>query len=107
MNKQDLINEVTTKTGLEKKNATLAVEKAFEIITEALASSEKVSIHGFGSFESRETSARNGLNPKLYKDLIEQGLDEESAKLQAAITISASKKPAFKPATALKNAVKQ
>jgi len=107
MNKQELIVEVSNKTGLAKKEVIAAVDAVFETITGVLASGEKVSIYGFGNFEVRDRAARSGVNPKLLADLKEQGVDDETAKAQAAIQIDASKAPAFKPATALKNAVKQ
>ncbi|ASA22740.1 HU family DNA-binding protein [Paenibacillus donghaensis] len=107
MNKQDLIVEVSNKTGLAKKDATAAVEAVFETITGALASGEKVGIYGFGNFEVRERAARPGTNLSLLTKLKEQGVDAETAKAQAAIQIEASKAPAFKPSTALKNSVKQ
>lgn len=106
MNKQDLVVEISNKTGLAKKEAITAVDAVFETIAGALASGEKVSIYGFGNFEVRERAARSGVNPKLLADLKEQGVDPETAKAQAAIQIEASKAPAFKPATALKNAIK-
>ncbi|OMD71203.1 HU family DNA-binding protein [Paenibacillus odorifer] len=107
MNKQDLILETVTKTGLDKKDVALVTETIFETITGVLASGDKVSLHGFGSFEVRERAARAGVNPKLLADLKTQGVDPELAKAQATIQIAESKAPAFKPATALKNAVKK
>lgn len=106
MNKQDLINVVTTETGLDKKDVTVAVESVFETIKTALVSGDKVSLHGFGSFDVRERKARPGVNPKLLAQLKEQGIDPETAKAQAAIQIEASKAPAFKPAKGLKDAIK-
>lgn len=106
MNKADLINEVVEETGYQKKDITVAVDAVFEAITTALANGEKVSLFGFGNFEVRERDARNGVNPKLLKELKDQGVDPEEAKKQAAILIEASKVPAFKPAKQLKDAVK-
>jgi DNA-binding protein HU-beta len=91
MNKQDLILEVSSKTGLGKKEATAAVDAVFETIAGVLASGEKVDIFKFGAFEVRERAARKGRNPQTGEEL----------------QIPESKAPAFKPSTALKNAVKQ
>jgi DNA-binding protein HU-beta len=107
MNKQDLILEVATKTGLDKKDVTLATDTIFETITGALASGDKVGIYRFGNFEVRGRAARKGYNPKLLADLKAQGVDDASAKTQAEIQIAASKVPAFKPATALKKTINQ
>ncbi|WP_342423186.1 HU family DNA-binding protein [Paenibacillus sp. FSL E2-0178] len=105
MNKQELITGVTTKTGLDKKDVTLVVENIFDTVSSTLAAGGKVGIFGFGTFETRVRKERPGFNPKTLKDLKEQGIDPETAKAQAAITIPASKTPAFKPASALKKTV--
>ncbi|MWV44956.1 HU family DNA-binding protein [Paenibacillus sp. HJL G12] len=106
MNKQDLINNVADNTDYAKKDVENVVIDVFNQIAEALKNGEDVNIAGFGKFESRETKARNGMNPKLFKELKEQGVDEVTAKQQAAVAIAASRKPTFKPAKALKDSVK-
>ena len=106
MNKADLITVVAENTGFTKKDTEATVNEFLGAISNALAKGEKVQLFGFGNFEVRETKARNGINPKLLKELKEQGVDEETAKAQAAVQIAASKKPAFKPAKALKDTVK-
>jgi DNA-binding protein HU-beta len=105
MNKQELINKVVELSELTKKDSTKAVDAVFDAITEALASGDNVKIIGFGNFEVRERAARKGQNPKLLKQLKEQGVDVETAKAQAAIDIASSKAPAFKPAKNLKSQV--
>ncbi|ARI77246.1 MULTISPECIES: HU family DNA-binding protein [Halobacillus] len=90
MNKTDLINAVSEKTDLSKKDATQAVDSVFESIMDSLKDGEKVQLIGFGNFEVRERAARKGRNPQTGEE----------------IEISASKVPAFKPGKALKDAVK-
>ena len=58
-------------------------------ISSALAGGDKVALTGFGTFEVRERSARQGRNPQTGE----------------SIEIAASKAPAFKAGTALKKAV--
>jgi nucleoid DNA-binding protein len=53
-----------------KKEADAAVNKVFEEIANALKNSEKVVITRFGSFNSFETKAKNGRNPKTGEKLI-------------------------------------
>ena len=60
-----------------------------EVVTDALVKGEKVSLKGFGNFEIRERGERTGRNPRTGETM----------------TISASKAPAFKASSALKNAV--
>lgn len=90
MNKTDLINKVAESTGLKKKDAELAVNGVFDAIEEALASGDKVQIIGFGTFETRQRSARSGRNPQTGE----------------TINIPASTIPAFKPGNKLKDSTK-
>ncbi|MCJ1779049.1 HU family DNA-binding protein [Mammaliicoccus sciuri] len=90
MNKTELINSVSEKANLTKKEADLAVDAVFESIQKSLSDGEKVQLIGFGNFEVRERAARKGRNPQTGKE----------------IDIPASKVPAFKAGKALKDAVK-
>ena len=90
MNKTELINAVAEKAGLSKKNAEAAVNATLAAITESLKAEEKVQLVGFGSFEVKHRAERTGLNPRTGD----------------SVTIAASKVPAFKAGTALKDAVK-
>ena len=89
MNKAELINAAAEKAGLSKKDTEAAVSAAIEVITEALAQSEKVQLVGFGSFEVKSRAARIGRNPRTKTE----------------IEIPASKAPVFKAGKALKDAV--
>ena len=89
MNKTELINVVKEKTGLSKKDAEQAVNAVLDTVTEELVKGEKVQIVGFGTFEVRIRSARQGRDPRTNQP----------------ITIAASKSPAFKAGKAFKEAV--
>ena len=89
MNKAELIATVAEKTGLSKKDSEKAVNAAFDTITEALASGDKVQLVGFGAFEVKERGARIGRNPKTKEE----------------IEIPASRVASFKVGKALKEAV--
>ena len=86
MTKAELINVVAQKTELSKKDSEKAVSAVVDAITEALASGDKVSLVGFGTFEVKE---RKGINPRTKEE----------------ITIAASKLPCFKAGKALKDSV--
>jgi len=90
MNKIDLVNKVAETANLKKKDAELAVNSVFAAIEDALAAGEKVQIIGFGTFETRERSARSGRNPQTGE----------------SISIPASTVPAFKPGNRLKDLTK-
>lgn len=89
MSKQELI-EVVAKVSDSKAQAARAVDTMLDAIKGALASGKKVSITGFGTFETRERKARVGRNPRTGEK----------------INISASKYVGFKTGKALKDAVK-
>ncbi len=89
MNKQELVEKVSSKAEITKAEAAKAVNAALESITEGLVADGKVILVGFGSFEVRTRSAREGRNPRTGDK----------------IKIAASKVPAFKPGKDMKEAV--
>lgn len=64
MNKGELIDKVSEKVTVTKKQADLVISATIEAIMEAVADGDKVTLVGFGSFERRERKAREGRNPK-------------------------------------------
>ena len=89
MNKKELVASVADKAGVDNKAAEAALDAVFDAISGALVAGDKVAVPGFGTFEVRERSARTGRNPQTGE----------------TIDIAASKAPAFKPASALKQSV--
>jgi len=89
MNKTELVNALSAKIDLKKKDTEKFVNELFEVISEELANDGKVSITGFGTFEVRERHARTGINPQTG----------------ASIEIPSGKAPAFKAGKALKDRV--
>ena len=89
MNKAELIDAVSGTTGLQKADATRAVDAVFDSITGALKSGDSVSLLGFGTFVVKSRAARTGRNLRTNEP----------------IQIAASKAPAFKAGKALKDAV--
>ena len=68
-NKQELVNDVATTTGLTKKDATAAVDAVFASIQDTLAKGDKVQLIGFGNFEVRTRAARKGRNPQTGEEI--------------------------------------
>ena len=64
MNKNDLIAEVASKTGLTKAAAGEAVDATFDAITAALKGGDEVKIAGFGNFVVATRAASEGRNPR-------------------------------------------
>ncbi|MCI0768575.1 HU family DNA-binding protein [Bacillus sp. TL12] len=90
MNKTELINQVSAKTSLSKKDATTSVQAILDQITQTLAKGDSVQLIGFGTFEVRERSARTGRNPQTGEEM----------------HILGGKVPGFKAGKNLKEAVK-
>jgi len=89
MNKRELIDEVSTKTGLTKRVSRETVDAVISAITDSLTREEKVTLVGFGIFQVRKRKAREGRNPQTGK----------------AIQIPAKKVPKFRAGKNLREVV--
>ncbi len=89
MTKTTLIEAVAAKAGLKKVDAEKAVNAVFAAIEETLVAGEKVQVTGFGSFDVKTKSAREGRNPRTGEK----------------IQIKASKTPSFSAGKTLRDAV--
>ena len=89
MNKSELIDAVANKAEVTKKQAEKVISATIDTIMEAVASDDKVTLVGFGSFESRDRKAREGRNPKTNEKM----------------NIPATKVPAFSAGKKFKEAV--
>ena len=69
MNKEDLVKEVAKKTKLSQKDVAEVLNATIEAITKTVSKGKKVTLVGFGSFESRNRAARLGRNPQTGKEL--------------------------------------
>ncbi len=70
MNKGDLINAIAEKTSITKKEADAVLSVTIDTIIDAVASGDKVTLVGFGSFEKRARKQREGRNPKTGEKMI-------------------------------------
>lgn len=64
MNKQTLIEELSQKTGLAKKDVETIIETMLEMIIGSLKKGEEVVLTGFGAFMAKKRGARMGVNPQ-------------------------------------------
>jgi len=73
VNKSELIQQLSSRADLSRTEAQRAVDALFSvedgIITTALQGGDKVTITGFGSFESKSREARTGRNPRTGKEI--------------------------------------
>lgn len=90
MNKIELIENISTRTDMTKKDVEKVLGTFTDVVTETLVSGGKVSIVGFGTFETVERAARTGRNPHSGEIL----------------QIPSSKAPKFKAGKNLKSAIK-
>jgi DNA-binding protein HU-beta len=64
MNKAELINVISDRVGVTKKQAEDMVESFVDIVTSELVNDGDVTIAGFGQFTARTRAGRTGVNPQ-------------------------------------------
>ena len=89
MNKAELTEEVSNKTGLTKKDTGNVIDAMTEVIKNELSNSQKVTLVGFGTFQVIKRKARKGVNPQTGE----------------AIQIPAKKVPKFRAGKKLREKV--
>jgi DNA-binding protein HU-beta len=90
MNKADIISKVHEELGITKADAERAVETVLSCIIDTLVAGQEVSIAGLGIFSAKMRKARTARNPRTGESL----------------EVPAMRVPKFRPAKALKDAVK-
>lgn len=88
MNKADLVNSISEKTGLTKSKTNEVVDALVSSITESLKNGEKVTLVGFGTFATTKKEARKGRNPKTGETIEIQS--KTVAKFKAGSELSKS-----------------
>lgn len=63
MTKADIVNEVSSVTGLTKVETEAVLEGVIKSVSDALKRSDRVDIRGFGSFKVKKRKARDARNP--------------------------------------------
>ncbi|MDP3741049.1 MAG: HU family DNA-binding protein [bacterium] len=91
MNKAELIEAVSSRTGMARVETEKTVEAAIDIITETLKGGGEVTLTGFGNFSVSHRAPRTGVNPQNPTEKIQ---------------IGATKVPKFKAGKGLKDAVR-
>ena len=88
-NKQDIIDIIAERADIPKAAAENALNAFTDYITESLAGGDKVTIVGWGGWETSHRAARTGRNPQTGAEM----------QIPAAVV------PKFKPGKKLKDAV--
>ena len=90
MNRTELVAAMAKQADISKKDADAALKAFIDNVENAVKAGDKVQLVGFGTFESRERSARERKNPQTGEK----------------IKIAACKVPAFKAGKAFKEILK-
>ena len=64
MNKSELVDSIAEQAGLNKAEAERALNAFIDSVQNAVASDDKVTLPGFGSFSRSSRAARTGRNPR-------------------------------------------
>lgn len=91
MTKQEFVDQVANKSGLNRRDAAKAVDAVLDSITDALQGGDSVSFTGFGKFSTQRRAERQGVNPRNPGQ---------------KVTIPAATVPKFSAGSGLKQAVR-
>lgn len=70
MTKAEIVEEISGKMGLTKKDIARVVDLFFEIVKEGLRNEEHIELRGFGTFEVKTREEREARNPKTGEAVI-------------------------------------
>lgn len=71
MNKAELINILSERIGISKKQTEELMDLMLDTITKTIKRGEEVTLTGFGTFSSRIRAARMGVNPQNPSEKIQ------------------------------------
>lgn len=91
MTKQEVVNEIAAKTGVDKADALKCVEAFMEVVKGSLVEGENVYLRGFGSFILKRRAEKTARNISKNTTLV----------------VPAHDIPAFKPAKVFMQGVKK
>jgi len=86
MTKADLVEQISTTTGVSKNHTALIVDSLLDAFCRALSEGKHLEIRGFGTFKVRERRARRARNPRSGNEVM----------------VPAKLVPVFKPSKELK-----
>ncbi len=89
MNRTELVNAISERTNISRKDSEMVLKAFVDVVTEQLKNGDKISMTGFGTFEAARREERKGRNPMTGDEMI----------------IPAATVPKFKAGKALKDEV--
>lgn len=90
MTKADIINEISSTTGVAKKDVTVTVEALMKVVRDAMCNGDNVYLRGFGTFVVKKRAEKTARNISKETTLI----------------IPAHNYPGFKPAKSFQQKMK-
>lgn len=91
MTKQEFIDRVAQRAGLQRRDAQKAVDAFLDTVQDALTQGDEIAFTGFGKFSTQRRAERQGVNPRNPSE---------------KVTIPASTVPKFSAGSSLKSAVR-
>jgi DNA-binding protein HU-beta len=92
VNKNDVVEQILERReadGWSKRECQQALDTVLEVISDGIASGERVTLAGFGTFDKRERAARSARNPQTGE----------------TVRVKKTSVPGFKASTTLKRYV--
>ncbi|EKE03183.1 MAG: hypothetical protein ACD_20C00234G0005 [uncultured bacterium] len=69
MNKEELVQEVAKKAKVTQKEVADILSVFVDVVEKTVSKGKKVTLVGFGTFESRKRAKRTGRNPQTGKEI--------------------------------------
>ncbi len=89
--KSDIIDMISEKTGVIRKDVSLCMEELIKVVSEVLEERDRIEIRGLGVFKTKKRNARKAKHPRTGE----------------TIDVPERYVPAFKPSKLLKERVEQ
>ena len=86
MTKADLVEQISSSTGVSRQHTALIVDGVLDAVSRALSDGKHLEIRGFGTFKVRERRSRRARNPRSGTEVL----------------VPAKLVPVFKPSKELK-----
>jgi integration host factor subunit alpha len=72
LTKKNIVDDITSRLNLERKEVSEALETFIEIIKDELRKGDNVTLSGFGKWTVRDKHSRKGRNPQTGEELVIQ-----------------------------------
>lgn len=70
MTKAEIVEQISEKLGLTKKDIARVVDLFFEIVKQGMKKEEHIELRGFGTFEVKTREEREARNPKTGESVV-------------------------------------